>query len=79
MKAFKEWLIGYCGGYTEKQFREGQEIAQGLAYRYYLNLRREELMRDLQRAVKWRRKHSDIESRLKSVTAELVEAENATL
>ena len=70
------WLINKLGGYTQKQFDDAKQIAEGQAHLYYLNQRRVDLVTDRQAAVRMKRTRVDIDRRLKAVTAEQVSVEN---
>ena len=72
----KDWLIEKLGGFTQKELGEAVQREQENQYRYYLNLRREELCRDLTSAKNAKRKYADIQRRLNAVTKELVGIEN---
>ncbi len=69
-------LIKWMGGFTKEEVKSAIQKERDTQYRYYLNLRRVELVTDRQAAVKHHRTRSDIDRRLQVVTAELVGIED---
>ena len=77
------WIIKSLGGYTRKEMADlwntlmvAQKEAQQQARIVYLEKRRQDLQKDVQSAIKAKRKHSDIQDRFNLVVAELVKEED---